>query len=333
MALALLTGVLGVLAALAPVTADDPIVSWPQAGQPPTSTVLPLTPYRPLQLDATIPCATLGALDARGGGEALRTLPVDAGDDVPGEGLVVGADAGRVTVTASGSELHRETLPAGDCTYEVSADAAGVRVARDGAQLAAAPGLLPPQVAELSTLAQGLPESAGLAVELHTDARYESSPTPLKVALLVAHGLALAVVLTLAWRRWWGSGPGLVRPRLSPADGVVVAVSLAWAVLGPIGIDDSWYLLMARNATESGYIGNYVSQLNVTENPFVASQYPMQAWGMLGQSLFGAGWGLLWMRTLPVLYGLGTYALLRVLVATVVSGDASHDSHYHSRPW
>ncbi|MPZ64841.1 MAG: arabinosyltransferase [Pseudonocardiaceae bacterium] len=317
-ALALLTGVLGALAALAPVTADDPVVSWPQAGQQPTSTVLPLTPYRPLQFDATVPCSTLGALDARGGGEALRTLPADP-DSTPTEGLVVAVGAGTVTVAASGSELHSEPLPTGDCAYRIAADSSGITVNRDGAQLAAEPGLLPPQVAELSTMAQRLPEADGLAVELHTDARYESSPTPLKTALLVAHALSLVAVLALAWRHWRGSGPGLVRPRLSPADGVVVAVSLAWAVLGPIGIDDSWYLLMARNATESGYIGNYVSQLNVAENPFVASQYPMQAWGMLGQSLFGAGWGLLWMRVLPVLYGLGTYALLRVLVTSVVS--------------
>ncbi len=324
--LALLAGVLGVLAARAPVTADDPVVSWPRAGQPAASTVLPLSPYRPLQLDATIPCTTLAALDDRGGGEALRTLPPAEGP-APGEGLVVAVEAGRVTVSASGTVLLREPLPAGDCTYHVAAGSSGVTVSRDGTRLAAEPELLPPQVAELATAAAGLPQAAGLAVELHTDARYESSPTPLKIALLVAHALALAAVLALAWRHWRGRGPGLVRPRLSPADGVVVAVSLAWAVLGPIGIDDSWYLLMARNATESGYIGNYISQFNVSENPFVLSQYAMQAWGVLGQSLFGAGWGLLWMRVLPLAYGLATYALLRVLVTTVVSGHASHRSH------
>ncbi|MGB8201703.1 MAG: hypothetical protein WCF33_18775, partial [Pseudonocardiaceae bacterium] len=88
-ALALLTGVLGILVALAPVTADDPVVSWPRAGQQPTSTVLPLSPYRPLRLTATVPCTTLQALNARpAGGEALRTLPADVGA-TPGEGLVV----------------------------------------------------------------------------------------------------------------------------------------------------------------------------------------------------------------------------------------------------
>jgi arabinosyltransferase B/arabinosyltransferase C len=94
---------------------------------------------------------------------------------------------------------------------------------------------------------------------------------------------------------------------------VVVAVSLFWVVAGPVNIDDSWYLLMARNAMQSGYLGNVIYQFNVTENPFVASQYAMQAWGALGGQ-----WSLGWMRLLPLAYGLATYALLRVLVATAL---------------
>lgn len=309
-ALALVTGVLGILAALAPVTADDPVVSWPRAGQQPTSTVLPLAPYRPLQLTATIPCATLRALDARpGGGEALRTLPAEVGT-TPGEGLVVAAAQGAVTITASGAGVVRESVPAGDCTYRVLADAGGIRVARDGIGVGKRPDLLVPQVAELQTDAA---PASGLSVRLHTDARYQSQPTLLKTVLLVAHGLALVALLVVAWRWWRGAGAGLVRPRLSWADVVVVAVSLAWVALGPVNIDDSWYLLMARNAMQSGYIGNVIYQFNVTENPFSASQYLMQAWGALG-----GNWSLGWMRLLPVGYGLVTYALLRVLVATVL---------------
>src|SRR5918997_5289949 len=126
-ALALLTGVRGIFAVLAPVIADDPVVSWPRAGQQPTSTVLPLSPYRPLQLTATVPCATLQTLNARsGGGEALRTLPAEVGT-APGEGLVVTAAQGIVTVTASGTELTREALPATNCSYRVLADAGGIR--------------------------------------------------------------------------------------------------------------------------------------------------------------------------------------------------------------
>ncbi|MGH3755321.1 MAG: arabinosyltransferase domain-containing protein [Pseudonocardiaceae bacterium] len=310
-ALALVTGVLGILAGLAPVIADDPVVSWPRAGQQPTSTVLPLSPYRPLQLTATVPCATLQALDARpGGGEALRTLPADVGA-APGQGLVVAAAQGIVTVTASGAEVVRQPLPLGTCTYRVAADAGGVRVSRDGTGLGTRADLLVPQVAELQT--DAVQRTSGLAVQLHTDARYQSRPTLLKTSLLVAHGLALAVLLGLAWRWWRGAGPGLVRPRPSGADAVVVAVSLAWVVLGPVNIDDSWYLLMARNAMQSGYLGNVIYQFNVTENPFSTSQYLMQAWGAVGDD-----WSLGWMRLLPLAYGLASYALLRVLVTTVL---------------
>ena len=309
-ALALVTGVLGILVMLAPVIADDPVVSWPRAGQLPSSTVLPLSPYRPLQLTATVPCPTLRALGARpGGGEALRTVPADVGT-APGEGLVVTAEQGVVTVTASGSEVLRQALPGGPCTYQVLADAGGVRVTRDGAGVGTRTDLLVPQVAELQTDAVG---ASGLSVQLHTDARYQSHPTLLKTALLIAHGLALAGLLVLAWRWWRGAGPGLVRPRLSWADAVVVAVSGFWVLVGPVNIDDSWYLLMARNAMQSGYLGNVIYQFNVTENPFVASQYVMQAWGALG-----GDWSLGWMRLLPLAYGLATYALLRVLVATAL---------------
>ncbi|MDQ4093054.1 MAG: arabinosyltransferase domain-containing protein, partial [Actinomycetota bacterium] len=314
-ALAMLTGVLGILAVLAPVIADDPVVSWPRAGQQPTSTVLPLAPYRPLQLTATVPCATLQTLNARpGGGEALRTLPADVGT-APGEGLVVATSQSIVTVTASGVELTREALPTTHCSYRVLADAGGIRVARDGTDISLQPGLRTPQVAELQT--DAVEHASGLSVTLHTDARYQSSPTLLKTALLVAHGIALAVLLVLAWRWWRGEGPGLVRPRASWADATVVGISLIWVVLAPVNIDDSWYLLMARNAMESGYIGNVIYQFNVTENPFSASQYALQAWGALG-----GNWSLAWMRLLPLGYGLASYALLRVLVATVLDRAA-----------
>lgn len=310
-ALALLTGVLGIFVVLAPVTADDPVVSWPRAGQQPTSTVLPLSPYRPLRLTATVPCATLRALDARAaGGEALRTLPADVGA-TPGEGLVVAAAHGIVTVSASGAQLVRAPLPAGDCSYRVFADAGGVRVSRAGADLVARADLLVPQVAELQT--DAVAHTGGLSVQLHTDARYQSRPTVLKMVLLLAHALALAALLVLAWRGWRGLGGALARPRPSWADAVVVAVSLGWVVAGPVNIDDSWYLLMARNAMQSGYLGNVIYQFNVTENPFVASQYVMQAWGALGDN-----WSLAWMRLLPLAYGLATYALVRVFVATVL---------------
>lgn len=331
-ALAALCGVLGMLAILAPVEVNDPVITWPQAGQEPTSTLVPLAPYRPLQLDVTVPCRTLAALDPAGV-EALRTLPADAafGQD---QGLVVSSSGGRVRVVASGSTVLEETIPGSTCSYRVQGGADGVAVSRDGTELTRQPALLVPEVAELVTDAQGAAATAGLSVRLHTDARYQSSPSALKLVLLVAHALSLLALLIVGWRVCGGRTrrddrhPGLIRPRLALPDALVVAVSGAWAFLGPVNIDDSWYLLMARNAQASGYVSNYINMFNSSENPFVLSQYLMQGWGSLG------GWGLLWMRLLPVMYGLATYALLRLLLATVLGrGLQDRRSLRRRAPW
>ena len=322
--LAMLVLVSAVGVVLAPVTADDPVVSWPRAGERPSSTVLPLVPYRPLALDATVPCATLGALDERaGGGEALRTLP--AGVDIPPRpGLTVAVADGTVSITASGAEVLVEPLGQG-CTYRVVADAGGVRVQRDGAEPVTVPGLPVPQVAQLATEAEGLPAADGLAVELHTDARYESVPSTLKTVLLALYGLALLALLVVASRVWRGQDPGgqvpggggppPAAPRPGPVDAVLLGVSAVWVLLSPVNFDDSWYLLMARGAASSGAVGNTVYMFNAAENPFVASQYLMQVWGELG------GWGLAWMRLLPLAFGLLTWVLLRWLLASVLGRE------------
>ncbi|MDD7966401.1 arabinosyltransferase domain-containing protein [Actinomycetospora lemnae] len=307
-ALAAITVLLGLAIPLAPVLADDPVVTWPKAGQPATSTSLPLTPYRPLALSADVPCAAL-----RPGGDALRTQPPSAG--TPGRGLTLTTSGGRVVVTSSGDTLVNELLPLGDCTYRVVADQQGTRVERDGQVLVDRPGALVPQVAELATDAPGTP---GLAATVHTDDRYSSVPSGLKTTLLVLHALALAATVWMAMRRWRGRGPGLEWPRFHPADAVVLVVSAAWVVLGPLQNDDSWYLLMARNAGPTGYIGNQIYMFNTTENPFVLSQYLMAVWGHLGEAIGLPGWGLLWMRVLPLLLGLVTWWLLRVLLTTIL---------------
>ncbi len=306
-----LVAVVGVL--LAPVIAQDPVVSWPPAGQPARSTVLPLAPYRPLSLAAAVPCAALSALDRLpDGGEALRTLPVAAGK--PGrlsQGLVVAVRGGGVQVTASGKAVLREVLPAGGCTYRVLADAGGVRVLRDGMLRGSASAQVP-EVSELATDLEGQPAAARLAVSLHTDARYESTPTALKVWLLVVCAAALLMLLGLAWR-WFGGQAitaATARLRLRVADAVLVAVSAVWVLLAPTNFDDSWYLLMARGANATGSVGNAIYMFNVTENPFVASQYVLQLWGSLG------GWGLVWMRLVPLAYGLLTWLLLRLFLVT-----------------
>lgn len=317
--LAALTLITAIGAVAAPVVADNTVVQWPKTGQPPRSTVLPLVPYRPLSLDARVPCAALAALSQRpDGGEALRTLPTTAGRaGRVSQGLVVAVRDGVVQVSASGRTLVRDLLPGPGCTYRVTADAGGVRVLRipglAGAPqvgvLQGAASVLVPQVNELVTDAEGAP-AAGLMVTVHPDSRYESTPTPLKTALLVCCAVALLVLLGLAWRWWGGDKVALRRPRLRAADAMLIAVSLTWVLLAPTNFDDSWYELMARGANATGSVGNAIYMFNVTENPFVASQYVLQAWGAVG------GWGLAWMRLVPLIYGLVTWLLLRLLLAT-----------------
>ncbi|WP_406690838.1 arabinosyltransferase domain-containing protein [Saccharopolyspora sp. ID03-671] len=309
-ALAAVTVLLGVVIPFAPVTVSDPVVSWPQAGKLPSSTAVPLSPPRPLSLEATIPCSALRAV---GTGDVLRTVP--AGAD-PRGGLTISAGGGRVSVLANGVAAFAEPIPAGPCAYHVAATATGLEVSRGGHRVAEVPGAQVPEVSVLSTAAAGLPESAGLGVTLHTDDRYSSTPTDLKTALLVAHLAALAATLALAWRIW---GPVRVpRPRPRWVDLVVGAVAASWVLLGPLGYDDAWYALMSRNAAESGFLGNYVYMFNVTENPFVLSQYLMQFWGGLGE------FSLWWLRLLPLAYGLLTWVLLRVLLATTLGRAAEH---------
>lgn len=342
LALAAVTAVLGVSVPLAPVRAEQPVVSWPSpaAGQPARSTVLALDPYRPLSLTATVGCATLrGLAGVQDGADALRTVPPDAGQSAgpsagpsAGQGLRVAAEGRQVLVQVSGADVLTETLPPdppgpGDCRYQVVTDGAGVRVLRDGAVLAERPGLLPPQVAELATDSTAVAAPGELAVRLRPDDRYASSPTAVKTGLLIAHLVALTALVVLAVRTWPGrrppNRPGLVLPRPAAPDAVLVAVSVAWTVLGGVNWDDSWYLLMVRNAAESGYLGNYVYMFNAAENPFVASQYLLQGWAAAGHWLFGGGWELLWMRLLPLGYGLATWVLLRILLATALGRAGS----------
>jgi arabinosyltransferase B/arabinosyltransferase C len=310
--LAVLTLMAAIGVLLAPVVVEDPVVSWPPADQQPRSTVLPLVPYRPLSLDVRVPCAALAALEAQPeGGDALRTLPASAGKTgTISQGLLVRVHRGVVAISASGASLVREALPAAGCVYRVLADAGGVRVLRDGVVRGAA-AVRVPQVSELSTDVDGLAAATDLAASLHLDARYESTPTPLKIGLLVSCLAALLVLLVLAWRWWRGDQAVPIRyPRPRVADAVLVVVSGAWVLLAPTNFDDSWYALMARGAQGSGAVGNAIYMFNVSETPFVASQYALQAWGSLG------GWGLAWLRLVPLIYGLLTWLVLRVLLVT-----------------
>lgn len=342
---ALLALLLAVAVPLAPVTVNDPVVTWPRAGDLPTSTTLPLTPPRPASIDVTVPCA---ALAGTGPAEILRTMPADAPE--AGLGLlatVAGDGAGRrLDVVTAGTTLLSvpvAVVGAAPCSLALRLDAAGAALTRDGVPLPLAcgtcTGVEPPQVARLATT---LPPAvaAGLAVTIHTDDRYASTPTVLKGILLVAELASLAVLAALLARRRAARRAGTstgarmnalrrrvtaaVRRQASPADALVLLVSAGWVLVSPMNYDDSWYPLMARGAGVGGAMSNAVYMFNATEHPFVVSQYVIQAWGAVG------GWSLPWMRALPLLFGLAVWVLLRVYLVR-----ALHEAHVSRRrvPW
>ena len=213
---AMLTILLGIAVPLAPVTAQDTTLTWPDpaaAAGTPVSTQLALNPPRPLGFEATVPCTAL-----RAGGDVLRTLP----GDPSGGGLVLASTGTAATLTVSGATVAAGPVPAGDCTLAITADEAGVRVTQDGVPLPLACGdcadVLPPIMAQLTTSTDGTPAAAGLAATVRTDDRYASTPGPLKTTLLAAHIVALAVLLVLVYRQGrWRGARGLVAPRSWPA--------------------------------------------------------------------------------------------------------------------
>src|SRR5690606_2773398 len=127
----------------------------------------------------------------------------------------------------------------------------------DDAVRAAVPGTMRPQVTGVftdltaATAPDGLGEST---VEVTVDSRYSSSPTLLKLVLMVIGVLAtLASVVFL--HRLDGidgrSGRRFVPrswSRLSGVDGVVISVLAFWHLVGANTSDDGYLLTMARSA-------------------------------------------------------------------------------------
>jgi arabinosyltransferase C len=278
---------------LAPVLVDSPTVDWPANPAQPRSSLLTLTAYRPLTLDARFSCRAAGAVSrmaGAGGGWSdvvLSTVhPVDPTS--PDVGLIVRARNGRVEVRALGELLLDEPLKAGDCRYRVYGDGSGLTVSRDGVPLARGPsGELP----DMDMLATGLDLAttpADLHVRVRVDDEFATSPTTIKRALLAALLVALAATgLGLARldrieprpprRRGW--------PAPRPVDLVVPGLMVLWLFLAPPTDDDGYYAAMAHNSTLSGFVGNYYQLYDQSFVPFTWFYRLLGAWqGLAGQA-------------------------------------------------
>jgi len=313
---ALVAGLVAMLGAialpLAPVTVNQPVVSWPEDPAVPESTALLLTTYQPRALDVRFSCDAARQAALNGSGLLLSTVaPMQP--DATQTGLLVSAADGRLTVDAAGTRLVDAVLGPGECSYRIRGGAAGLVVSRDGSRVAVGPADAVPEVEVLQSGITALPGAAAgdLSVRVEVDDRFSTSPTPLKVVLIGLVGVALVGSLVAAGRldRAMIRGPA-PRSRWRPAvsDVAVLIVMVGWLFLAPTTDDDGYYAAMAENAPFEGYVANYYQLYNQSFTPFTWVYVALSKWQLLGESP-------VLLRIPALLCGLLTWVLLRRFVS------------------
>ncbi|HHX85282.1 MAG TPA: arabinosyltransferase, partial [Actinomycetales bacterium] len=288
--MAIVTGFLGaflaVLSGFLPVHQDTSEIHW-TPGEDYTSVTAPLVSGRPLDLTITAPCDALAEVDD--GTRVFSTLPEGAPGRIS-DGLVVqrsrtAADTPVLEVVVRNLTLLSVPVsqlrdPACE-TLRVRAET-GILVAEltgmdaDPDTRAAVPGAMRPQVTGVYTDLTATTAPDGMAaatVDVTVDARYSSSPTLLKIVLMVIGVIATVASVFYLHRLDAIDGRRDRRfvprswKRLSPVDGVVIAVLGFWHLVGANTSDDGYLLTMARAAGPSGYMANYYRWLGSPESP------------------------------------------------------------------
>ncbi|MDH3061600.1 arabinosyltransferase domain-containing protein, partial [Gordonia alkanivorans] len=147
---------------------------------------------------------------------------------------------------------------------------------------------------------------------------YESSPTVLKIIVMVLAVISVIVALValalldriqgyhrrigVRTRAWWHS----LKPRA--ADLVVTAILLVWLFLGAGSPDDGYILNMGRTADGFGYLANYYRYYGIPEAPFDWYYSFLSMWSSISPSI-------LWMHIPALVAGLVSWFVLsRVLL-------------------
>lgn len=283
----LVAGLVAVLAALvlpfAPVSVDRPEVAWPADPAAAQPTMLNLTAYRPLALDATIGCGFAQRAAASPDPVVLST--VRPTPDALTAGLVVSAAAGELTVLSRGDVVAREPIGLVPCLFLLTGSGDELTVSRDGREVGRGP------MPDVDVLRSGVTAAPGatvadLDVRVTVDDGFSTSPAPAKIALLGL--LAIAVPLSIAflvvddrrrrpWRRRRRDRPrvGVIGPA---CDAVVVAALVLWLFLAPLTNDDGYYSAMAANSPFAGYVGNYYQLFNQGFTPFTWIYVALAGW-------------------------------------------------------
>ena len=318
--IALVAGFLGLvlcgLTPLLPVNQTTATIAWPQ-GSSADGTVsdvtAPLVSGAPRALDVSIPCSAVATLPADGG-LVFSTNP-PGGIDASRNGLFVRAYPDTVVVAfrdTVAAVAPRADVEAGACSaLRLWAD-----VGQVGADFIGIPGaagtLAPekrPQVTGVFTELDVPPDTAGLSATIDVDTRFITSPTTLKLAVMVLGVLcvlasiaALAVLERASGRRRSGRRR---RVGLSTwlADAGVVAALLLWHIVGPQSSDDGYNTTIARISGEAGYTTNYYRFFGAAEAPFDWYQ------SLLGQ-LASISTASVWLRLPATLAAIATWLII-----------------------
>jgi hypothetical protein len=325
--------VAAILLPFAPVIGERPVVSWPQAPTAPASTALLLTNGTPESMDLRFSCAA--ALRAQaGGGVLLSTMrPEDPMSETAG--FVVRVTDSTITLATAGREFALGAANQGSCEIAARVDGAGLTVTRNDERLFREAVALP-NVEGLITGVGASPgaSSADLSVRVGVVDVFASSPTPLKRALTLVVALAaLSVLAMLFWvdrsaarvsprtgvppekcsEAAAGRGGGRRRARLRSRlpDLFVCVILLVWVAIAPTTDDDGYYAAMARNAIETGFVGNYYQMWNQSFTPFAWLWQALSVWQRLG------GDSVVWLRLPALAAGVVTWFALRAFTNSV----------------
>ncbi|HEX3546010.1 MAG TPA: arabinosyltransferase domain-containing protein [Mycobacterium sp.] len=294
---AAVAGIAGVLLCglvpLLPVNQTTATIQWPQSTGAATAATsstgadglitgitAPLVSGAPRALDISIPCRAIATLPAAGG-LVFSTIPAN-GIAATKNGLFVNANADVVVVAFRDSVAAvapRPAIASGACSaLHIWATVGGV-----GADFVGIPGATGtlsaekrPQIAGVFTDLR-VPPQPGLSARIDVDTRFITTPTPLKLAMMVLGVIcvvgsivALAILdrrsgrrVPGAWRRFWRVGLWTWL-----ADIGVVGTLLLWHLIGTISSDDGYNLTIARVSTGAGYTANYYRFFGATEAPF-----------------------------------------------------------------
>ncbi|GAB18781.1 putative arabinosyltransferase [Gordonia effusa NBRC 100432] len=329
---AVIAGVLGVilcgLTPLLPVKATDASFSWPNTAQvnaTTSSVTAPLVAQTPKSMQIQLPCRVLANLPADAN-TIVATMPAKA-TRAAASMLTVKADRSSVTVTTRNSVVvaaSRAEIASGRCDeLRIWSNATGV-----GAQFV---GLGPatvlpsdkrPQVdgifSDLTGPQATAAAAAGLRAQIAIDNRYETSPSILKLLVMILGALCVAASLVAlylldrigGYHRTVGNSRALFWRSLKPraTDLVVTAVLLLWALIGAGSPDDGYILNMGRVAADAGYLPNYYRYYGIAETPFDWYYSFLAHWSSISPSI-------LWMHIPSLLAGLASWFILtRILL-------------------